>query len=241
MSNSLWPHGLQCTRHFCPLLFSRVCSDSCPLNLWCYLSISFSNAPLSFCFQSFPVSTLLYRSQPCGQGACITQWSYENKTWSTGWGNGNALQYSCLENSMNSMKRQKDTITGRWPPQKRPKGVQYATGEEWRTITNSSRNNEADGPKQKQCSFTDVSGGESKVQCCKEQYCTGTWNVRSVNQDKSALVKEEMTRVNINILGISELKWMGKGEFNSDDHYIYYCGQESLRRNGVALIVNKKV
>ena len=127
------------------------------------------------------------------------------------------------------------------PPKKMPKGVQYATGEEWRTITDSSRNNEADGPKQKQCSFIGVSGGESKVQCCKEQYCIGTWNVRSVNQDKSALVKEEMTRVNINILGISELKWVGMGEFNSDDHYIYYCGQESLRRNGVALIINKKV
>ena len=140
------------------------------------------------------------------------------------------------------MKRQKDTITGRWPPYSpRPKGVQYATGEEWRTITNSSRNNEANGPKQKQCSFVDVSGGESKVQCCKEQYRIGTWKVRSMNQDKLALVKQEMTRMNINILGISELKWMGMGEFNSDDHYIYYCGQESLRRNGVALIINKKV
>ena len=87
----------------------------------------------------------------------------------------------------------------------------------------------------------DVSGDESKVGYCKEQYCIGTWNIRFMNQGKLELVKQEMVRVNINILGISELKWMGMGEFNSDDHYIYYCGQESLRRNGVAIIVNKRV
>ena len=87
----------------------------------------------------------------------------------------------------------------------------------------------------------DVIGGGSKAQCCKEQYCLGTWNVRSTNQGKSEVVKQEMARVNIDILGISELKWTGMGEFNSDDHYIYYCGQETLRRNGVALRVNKKV
>ena len=69
----------------------------------------------------------------------------------------------------------------------------------------------------------------------------GTWNVRSVNQGKLEVVKQEMARVNINILGISELKWTGMGEFNSDNHYIYYYGQESLRRNTVALIVNKRV
>ena len=86
----------------------------------------------------------------------------------------------------------------------------------------------------------DVSGGESKVQCCKEKYCIGTWNVRSMNQSKLEVVKQEMIRININILGISELKWTGMGRFNSDDHYIYYCGQESLRRNGVALEVNKR-
>ena len=84
-------------------------------------------------------------------------------------------------------------------------------------------------------------GGECKVQCCKEQYCTGSWNVRSMNQGKSGIVRQEMARVNINILGISELKWTGKHEFNSDDHYIYYCGQESLRRKGVAIMVNKRV
>ena len=90
------------------------------------------------------------------------------------------------------------------------------------------------------CSVVDVSGGESKVWCCKEQYCIGTWNVMSMNQCKFDMVKQEMARVNINILGISELKCMGMGKFNSDDHCIYYCGQESLRRNAVALIVNKR-
>ena len=86
-----------------------------------------------------------------------------------------------------------------------------------------------------------MSGGENKVQCHKEQYCIGSWNVRSMNQGKLEVVKQEMTSVNINILGISELKWTGMGEFNSDDHYIYYYGQESLRRNEVALIVNKSL
>ena len=87
----------------------------------------------------------------------------------------------------------------------------------------------------------DVSSGESKVQCCKEQYCIGTWNVRSMNQGKLEVVKQEVARVNMDILAISELKWTGMGELNSDDHSIYYCGQESLRRNGVALIVNNRV
>ena len=86
----------------------------------------------------------------------------------------------------------------------------------------------------------DVTGDRSKVQCCKEQYCTGTWNV-SMNQGKLEVVKEEMARVNVDILGISKLKWTGMGEFNSDDHYICYCRQESLRRNGVAIMVNKRV
>ena len=74
----------------------------------------------------------------------------------------------------------------------------------------------------------------------KRAICIGTWNVRSINQSKLEVVKREMARVNVDILGISELKWTGMGEFNSDDHYIYYCGQESLRRNGVANMVNKK-
>ena len=86
-----------------------------------------------------------------------------------------------------------------------------------------------------------MTGDGSKVRCCKEQHCIGTWNVRSMNQGKLDVVKQKMARANVNILGISELKWTGMAEFNSDDHYIYYCGQESLRRNGVAIMVNKRV
>ena len=81
----------------------------------------------------------------------------------------------------------------------------------------------------------------SKVQYCKEQYCIRTWNVRSMYQGKLEVVKQKMATMNIDILGSNELKWTGMGKFNSDDRYIYYCGQESLRRNGVALIVNKRV
>ena len=86
-----------------------------------------------------------------------------------------------------------------------------------------------------------VTADGSKVRCCGGQYCIGTCNVRSMNQGKLEVVKQEMARVNVNILGISKLKWTGMGEFNSQDHYIYYCGQESLRRNGVAIIVNQRV
>ena len=81
---------------------------------------------------------------------------------------------------------------------------------------------------------------EARSDAVKEQYYIGTWNVRSMNQGKLEVVKQEMARVNMDILAISELKWTGMGEFNSDDHYIYYCGQESLRRNGVAIMVNKE-
>ena len=87
----------------------------------------------------------------------------------------------------------------------------------------------------------DVNGDRSKVRCCKEQYCIGTCNVRSMNQGKLEVVKQEMARVNVDILGISELKWTGMGKFNSNEHFIYYCGQESLRRNGVAIMVKKRV
>ena len=111
-----------------------------------------------------------------------------------------------------------------------------ATGDQWR---NNSRKNEEMEPKQKRYPVVDETGDRRKVRCCKEQYCIGTWSVRSKNQGKLEVVKQEMARVNSDILGISELKWTGMGEFNSDDHYIYCCGQESLRRNGVALIVNK--
>ena len=103
------------------------------------------------------------------------------------------------------------------------------------------RKNEEMEPKQKQHPVVDVTGSGSKVQCFKEQYCIGIWNVRSISQGKLEVVKQEMARVNVDILGISQLKWTGMGEFNSDDHYIYYCGQESLRRNGVAIIVNKRL
>ena len=116
-------------------------------------------------------------------------------------------------------------------------GAYYATGDQWR---NNSRKNEETGPKQKQHTVLVVTGDGSKLQCSKEQYCIGTWNVRSMDQDKLEVVKQEMARVNIDILGISKLKWTGMGEFNSDDHYIYYCGQESLRRNRVAIIINKR-
>ena len=132
------------------------------------------------------------------------------------------------------MKRQKDrTLKDKLP---RSVGAQYATGDQWR---NKSRKNEETEPKQKQHPVVDMTGDESKVWCCKEQYCIGIWNVRSMNQGKLEVVKQEMARVNIDILGIGKLKWTGMGEFNSDDHFIYYCGQESLRRNGVAIIVNK--
>ena len=137
---------------------------------------------------------------------------------------------------MNSMKRQNDrTLKDELP---RSVGAQYAIGEQWR---NNSRKNEGMEPKQKQNPVVYGTGDGSKVRCCKEQYCIGTWNVRSMNQGKLEVVKQEMTRVNIDILGVSELRWTGMGEFNSDDHYIYYCGQESLRRNGVAIMVNKRV
>ena len=127
---------------------------------------------------------------------------------------------------MNSMKRLNDRILKEGLP--RSVGAQYATGDQWRP---NSRKNEEMEPKQKQHSPVDVTGDGSKVQCCKEKYCIGTWNIMSMNQGKLEVVKQGMVIVKANILGISELKWTGMGEFNSDDHYIYYCGQESLRRN----------
>ena len=150
--------------------------------------------------------------------------------WSTGEGNGKSLQNSCLENPMNSMKRQNDRTLKEELP--RLVGAQYATGDQWR---NNSRKNEGMLPKQKKYPVADVTGDRSKVQCCKKQYCIGIWNVRSMNQGKLEVVKRD---------GKSECqhsrnqrtKWTGVGEFNADDHYIYYCGQESLRRNGVAIM-----
>ena len=143
-----------------------------------------------------------------------------DKTWSTGEGNGKPLQYSCLENTINSMKRQKDrTLKDELLSSV---DAQYATGDQWRNI---SRKNEETEPKQKQHPVVDVTGDGSKVQCCKEQCCIGTWNVRSMNQGKLEVVTQEMARMNLDILGISELKWTGMDEFNSDDHYIYTVGK----------------
>ena len=136
-----------------------------------------------------------------------------DKMWSTGDGNGKPLQYSCLENPMNSRERQKDRTLKEELP--RSVGAQYATGDQW-------RKNEEMEPKQKQHPVVDVTGDGSKVQCCKEQYCIRTWNVRPMNQGKLEVVQQETARVNIDILGISELRWTGMREFNSDDHYIYY-------------------
>ena len=134
------------------------------------------------------------------------------------------------------MKRQNDRILKE--ELLRSVGAQYATGDQWR---NNSRKNEGMEPKQKQHPVVYGTHDRSKVRCYKEQYCIGTWNVRSMNQGKLEVVKQEMARVNVNILGISKLKWTRMGEFNSDDHYIYYCGQESLTRNGVAIMINKRV
>ena len=122
---------------------------------------------------------------------------------------------------MNSMKRQNDRILKEELP--RSIGAQYATRDQWR---NNSRKNEGMEPEQNQYPAVDVTVDRSKIRCCKEQYHIETWNVRSMNKGKLEVVKQEVARVNVDILGISELKWTGMGEFNSDDHYIYYCGQD---------------
>ena len=208
-----------------------------------------------------------------------------DKTWSTGKGNGKPLQFSCLENPMNSMKRQKDrTLKDELP---RLVSAQHATRDHWR---NNSRKNEETEPKQKQCQVVDAIGDKSKVRCFKEQL--GTWNVKSTNQSKFSSVQfssvtqscptlcdpmnrsmpglpvhhqpPEFTQTHIHRVSdaIQPSKQTGSGQIRDgksehrnfrnqwtkmywngqiypDDHYIYYCGQESLRRNGVALIVNK--
>ena len=136
-----------------------------------------------------------------------------DRMWSPGERNGKPLQYSCLENPMSSMKRQKDkTLKDELP---RSIGAQNATGDQWR---NNSRKNEGMEPKQKQHPVVDGPDDRSKDQCCKEQYCRGTWNVRSMSQGKLEEVKQ-MARVNFDILEISELRWTGMSEFNSDDRY----------------------
>ena len=138
-----------------------------------------------------------------------------HKMWPAGGGNGKPPLVLLLSEPHEEHERQKDVTLEDEPPGSA--GVQYATGEEWK---NSSRKNEEAEPKWKRHSVVDMSGGENKVWCYKEQYCIGTWNVRSMNQGKLDVVKKEMARVNIKILAISERKWMGMGEFKSDDHYI---------------------
>ena len=124
-----------------------------------------------------------------------------DRMWLTGEGNGKSLQYSCLENPMNCVNRQKDrTLKDELA---RSVGAHYATGDQWR---NNSRKNEGIEPKQKQHPVMDGTGDKSKVQCCREQYCIGTWNVRSMNQGKLEVGKQEMTRVKIDVLGISKLR-----------------------------------
>ena len=135
--------------------------------------------------------------------------------WSTGEGNGKPLQYSCLEHPMKSMKRQKNRTLK--DDLLRLEAAQYATGDQCK---NNSRKNEMMEPKQKPHPAVDVTGDGSKVLCYKGQYCIGTWNVKSMNQGKLEVVKQVTARVNINILGISELKWTGMSEFKSDDQYI---------------------
>ena len=158
--------------------------------------------------------------------------------WSTGGGNGKPLQYSCCGNPMNRMKRQEDMAMEGEPH--RLEGVQYGAGEEWGQLLTAPERTKWLGQSESDAQLW-MCLVVKLVWCWKEQYCIGTWNVTSMNQSKLDEVKQEMARVNINILGISELKWMGMCKFNSGDHYIYCCGQESLRRNGVALIVNKSL
>ena len=135
---------------------------------------------------------------------------------------------------MNSMKGQNDsTLKDNSPGQQVPSMLLEISGD----VTPERMKRWSQ--RKKQHPVVDVTGDRSKVRYYKEQYRIGTWNVRSMYQGKLKVVKQEMARVNVNILGISELRWNGMGEFNSDDHYIYYCSQESLRRNGVAIIVNK--
>ena len=146
-------------------------------------------------------------------------WWRVTKTWSTGEGDFRKwLQHSCLENPMNSMKRKKRFDTGRWDPQ-----VGRCPICHWKRAGKYYQKKWRGWAKWKSSRCVDVSGGASKVQCCKEQYYIETCKVKSMNQGKLEVVKQEMARVNIDILRISELKWTGMGEFNSDDHNIYYC------------------
>ena len=155
-----------------------------------------------------------------------------DKMWSTGEGNDKPLQYSLLENPMKSIKRLKDrTVKEELPRLAVPNMLLEIRGE----ITPKRMKSQSQLP------VVNVTGDGSKVQCCKVQYFIGTSNVRSMNQGKLEVVKQELARENIDILGGCRLKWTGMNEFNSDDHYIYYCEQEPLRRNGIVIIVNQRV
>ena len=132
------------------------------------------------------------------------------------------LIYRIYMKIMNSMKRQKDMTLK--DELHRSVGTQHASGEDRRKSSKKSKEAE---PKLKQCPVVDMSGGESKVQCCKEQYCIGTWNVRYMNQGNLEVVKQEMARVNTDILGISELKWMRMGEFNSEGNYNFQTSRKT--------------
>ena len=148
---------------------------------------------------------MLYRANQDGQVMVESS----DKMWSTGEGNGKPLQYSGLENPMNSMERQKDRTLKEELP--RSIGAQYATGDQWR---NNSRKNEGREPRQKQYPVVDVTDDRNNIQWCKEQYFIGNWNDRSMNERKLEMVKQEMATVNVDILGIGELKWTGIGECN---------------------------
>ena len=194
---------------------------------------------------------LLHGSQHChSEGACITQWIYEPSNARPPRWAGHSEEF--WQNVVHWRRKWQPTLVflpgephGQHEKSKRynagrsdPQVTATATGEEQRAITNSSSKNEEARPKREQHSAVHVFGSESKVWGSKE-YRTGIWNVRSVDQDNLDVVKQEMARLNTDILRIRELKWTKMGEFNSHDHFIYYCGQESLRRNEVALTVNK--
>ena len=158
-----------------------------------------------------------------------------DKTWSTETGKGNQFQYTSCENPMNYTKGPKNMTP---KDELRRSDVLYSSGENWRTTT-KLQEEWSSWAKLEMMLSLDMFSDESKNQCCKEQYCIGTWNVRSMNQGKLNMVRQEMARVNTDIWGISEVKRMGMGEFKSNNYYIYYCWQESHKINGVAIIINK--
>ena len=155
-----------------------------------------------------------------------------DKMWPTGEG------AFMLQEPHEQYEKTKRYDTKRWSPQVSRCPIRY-----WRRVEKQWTPERVKrwSQSEKKCPIVDVTCDGSKVLCCKEQYCIGIWNIRSLNEGEWQVVKQGMARVNIDILGISELKWTIMGKYNSDGHYIYYCWQEFLRRNGVALIVNKRV